>query len=416
MRARVEVDFDHHDLTWLADRHAHNDELRALGPVVWNPRYGGFWYVVGYDEVAAVARDSTTFTPRYDPDGVAGVPAVGIMGVPRPAALPPAAIAEADGPRHQALRRLLNPHLLPPAVERDRPFMEATTRWFLDQRIADGSMDLVTDLASPVPAVMTMRLVGLPPTEWEAYAELFHGTLAYPPDSDEHRQAVARIPEVVAGLRQLIADRRRTPTGDLVSQLAHLEVDGAVLSEDDVVGVLWNLIGGGLDTTTSLTSLSLLYLADDPEARRTLLADRRRLAVACEEFLRVTTVNETLTRTCTADTELGGQLIRRGDVVMMSWLGADRDPDVFEDPHRVVLDRAPNPHLAFGVGAHRCIGMHVARALFTVMVTEVLRRIPDYQPIRDQAAFYQGNPELHGMVRLPVTFSPGRPSGAPRPF
>jgi cytochrome P450 len=416
MATPVEADFDHHDPAWLANRHAHNDALRARSPVVWNPRYGGFWYVVGYDEVAAVARDSTTFTPRYDPDGAAGVRAVGIMGVPRPAGLPPAAIAEADGPRHRELRRLLNPRLLPAAVEADRPLMADIARWFLDQKIASGAMDLVADLTSPVPAVLTMRLVGLAADRWEDVASVFHGTLAFPPGSAEHQAALGRIPDVVAELRQLIADRRRSPAGDVVSQLTALEADGQRLGDDEIVGVLWNLIGGGLDTTTSLTSLALHYLAHHLELRERLAADLDLLPVACEEFLRFTTVNETLTRTATCDTELGGQRIRRGDVVMVSWLAADFDPAVFDRPHEVDVDRHPNPHLAFGVGAHRCIGLHVARQLFVVLVAEVLRRIPDYRPVPGQTSFYEGNPELTGVVRMPVTFTPGSPTGQPRPF
>lgn len=414
--APVEADFDHHDPEWLAQRHAHNDELRARSPVVWNPRHGGFWYVVGYDEVAAVARDSVTFTPRYDPDGVGGVRTVGIMGVPRPPGLPPAAIAEADGPRHRELRRLLNPRMLPAAVERDRPFMEAVTRWFLDQRVADGAMDLVGDLTSPVPAVLTMRLVGLPADAWEDFATLFHGTLAHPPGSDQHRAAMARVPDAVAELRRLAAERRRAPGDDLVSKLVTLEVDGQRLGDDDIVGVLWNLIGGGLDTTTSLTSLTLYALAEDTALRQRLIAQPELLPSACEEFLRYTSVNETLTRTCTEDTELGGRRIRRGDVVMVSWLGANFDPAVFDRPHQIDICRDPNPHLAFGVGAHRCIGLHVARQLFTVMVSEVLRRIPDYQPVPGQTSFYQGNPELYGVVAMPVTFTPGPTTGQPRPF
>lgn len=414
--SRPVADFDHHALDWLANRHAHHQALRRLGPVVWNPRYGGFWYVIGYDEVAAVARDSTTFTPRYDAEPVDGLRTIGIMGVPRPDHLPPAGIAEADGARHQALRRLLNPRLLPAAVTRDRPFMAATTRWFLDRHVERGAMDLVLDLTSPVPAVLTMHLVGLPCDTWQHYAELFHGTLAYPSTSDEFRRAVARVPAMVAELRALADDRRRSPGDDLLSELVHLRVDGQLLADDDVVAVLWNLIGGGLDTTTSLTSLALHHLADHPDLRKRLTGDPGALRTAGEEYLRWTSVNETLTRTCTRDVELGGQHIARGEVVMMSWLAANHDPAAFSCPDDVVADRTPNPHLAFGVGAHRCIGMHVARALFEVMVTEVLDRIPDYQPVPGQTRFYEGNPELFGVVQMPVTFTPVAPSGEPRPF
>jgi cytochrome P450 len=134
---------------------------------------------------------------------------------------------------------------------------------------------------------------------------------------------------------------------------------------------------------------------------------------ACEEYLRWTSLNETL---CTRNTMLGGQAIERGDFVMMSWLGANFDSAVFDHPEVVDVDRGANPHLAWGVGPHRCIGLHVARALFDVMVGEVLAGIPDYTVIQGGTPFYQGNPELHGVVKMPAPFTPGAPKGVDRPF
>lgn len=413
---RVEVDFDHQSLEWLADRHARNAALRSRCPVVWNRHHGGFWFVSGYEEVAAVARDSETFTPRFEEKSPDGFEYIGIMGIPRGPGMPPVGIAEAEGNRHAALRRAINPYMLPPAVAADRPFLEQAAAWFLDQRIADGRMDMVLDFTNPVPALWTMRLLGMPPEGWEQYAAYFHGTAAYGHDMPEYQAAISRTPEMIAQVTELIEQRRRHPGDDLMSRLATLEVDGERLGNEDLIAVLWNLIGGGLDTTTSLTSLALFHLADHPELRRRLVEDPRLLLPACEEYLRWTSVNETLTRTCTRDTELGGQLIRRGDFVMMSWLGANFDPAVFDHPDEVDVDRSPNPHLAFGVGAHRCIGLHVARALFDVMMREVLTRIPDYEVDRGATQFYQGNPELFGVVEMPVTFTPGRAVGAARPY
>lgn len=414
--SRAEVEFDHLSLAWLAQRHAHNAELRRRSPVVWNTNHGGFWFVTGYEEVAAVARDSVTFTPRYEEDAPDGLRYIGIMGVPRQPGLPPVGIAEAEGTRHAALRRMLNPFMLPHAVADYRPFLERSAAWFLDEHIASGRMDLVLDFTNPVPAVLTMKLLGLPCASWTHYAEAFHGTAAYGPDMPEYQQAVGRIPDMIAEVLQLAEERRRDPGDDILSQLVTLEVDGSRLSDDDVVAVMWNLIGGGLDTTTSLTSLALHHLEAHPEIRARLVKDPDLIVPACEEYLRWTSVNETLTRTCTRDTELGGQHIRRGDFVMMSWLGANFDPAVFDRPGDVDIDRAPNPHLAFGVGTHRCIGMHVARALFEVMLREVLSRVPDYRVDQDGTQFYQGNPELFGVVRMPATFTPGSPVGIERPF
>jgi cytochrome P450 len=413
---RAEATFDHLSRRWLAERHRHNDELRAQHPVVWNPSYGGYWFVSGYDEVTAVARDSEVFTPRYEENAADGLTYIGIMGVPRGQGMPPVGIAEAEGRRHAALRRVINPFMLPPAVAADRPFLEQASAWFLDQKVPEGSMEMVHDFTGPVPALWTMRLLGLPHESWEHYAEYFHAAAAYGRDAPEFVRAISRTPDMVAEAVEIIEDRRRRPGDDLLSQLILMDVDGEALGNDDLIAVLWNLIGGGLDTTTSLTSLALAHLDRHPALRQRLREEPDLLLTACEEYLRWTCVNETLTRTCTRDTELGGQHIKRGDFVMVSWLGANFDPKVFDRPYEVDVDRSTNPHLAFGVGAHRCIGLHVARTVFQVMMTEVLTRIPDYRVDRDETRFYEGNPELYGVVRMPVMFRPSDPVGVERPF
>jgi cytochrome P450 len=277
-------------------------------------------------------------------------------------------------------------------------------------------MDMVLDFTNPVPGLWTMKLLGLPPERWEHYATYFHAVSAYGADMAEYQQAVNRTPEIVAEVLEATAQRRRDPGDDLLSRLVGLEIGGEPLGDDDLTAILWNLIGGGLDTTTSLTSLALVYLADHPELRRRIAEDPELLLPACEEFLRWTSINETLTRTCTKDTELAGQQIKRGDFVMMSWLGANFDEAVFDQPDEVNIDRSPNPHLAFGVGAHRCIGLHVARMLFDVMMREILSRIPDYVADSANTQFYQGNPQLYGVVKMPVTFAKGKPVGVDRPF
>jgi cytochrome P450 len=413
---RAEATFDHQSLSWLADRHRHNDELRAQCPVVWNTSYGGFWFVSGHAEVAAVARDSETFTPRYEESAADGLSYIGIMGIPRGEGLPPIGIAEAEGRRHAALRRVINPFMLPPAVGGERPFLEQASSWFMDQKVPSGGMEMIHDFTGPVPALWTMRLLGMPADRWEHYAEYFHAAAAYGQDTPEYTNAVSRTPEMISEALQMIEQRRQHPGDDLLSQLVQMTVEGEALGDDDLIAVLWNLIGGGLDTTTSLTSLALVHLDEHPELRQRLIEEPQLLQAACEEYLRWTSVNETLTRTCTRDTELSGQRIKRGDFVMVSWLGANFDPSVFDRPYEVDPTRRNIAHLAFGVGAHRCIGLHVARTLFGIMLEEVLRRIPDYRVEREQTLFYQGNPELYGVVRMPVSFTPSEPLGVDRPY
>jgi len=414
---RPEVDFDLFSEEFARNRHEEWARMRARCPVAYNTRSGGFWTVSGYDEVVAVSRDHATYSSAYEENAPDGIDYIGIMGIPRVRGVPSAQISEKEGPTHVALRRLLNPFMLPPAVAATRPFAEQCAAWLLDQRIADGHMDMVTDFTNPLPAILTMKMMGLPCGSWPHYAEVFHAVNAFSADTEEFARSMALMDEVNRQLLELAEVRRHHPREDIISKLAAMEIeDGRRLTDEELLGAFRNLIAGGLDTTTSLTSLSLLHLDAHHDLRQRLIDEPDLLGPATEEFLRFTSVNEFLSRTVTEDVELGGQKLRRGDYLVLSWLSANFDEKVFTRPDEVILDRSPNPHMAFGVGPHRCIGMHIARSLFEVMLREVLARIPDYVVDRGATDFYSGNPELAGVVAMPVTFTPGQPVGVERPY
>ena len=213
---------------------------------------------------------------------------------------------------HLALRRALTPFFSTGAVEKMRPFMEQSVHWFLDQRIADGQMDLVLDYASPVPAILTMRLMGLPYDNWQLYADLFHSVMAAS-GGDEYNKAIAEVPAMLDGLLKFVAARRADPGDDLTSFLVQFEFDGKRLDDTQLLDILWNLIGGGVDTTTSLTALSLLHLGTHPDLRQQLIDQPELYRTAADEFLRYFSVNKQLSRTVSRDTVLCGQQLRRND-------------------------------------------------------------------------------------------------------
>lgn len=408
------VEFDHHSDDFNRNERQINADLRGRCPVAWNEKYGGFWYVSSYDAVEQVARDGDTFAHRYEPESADGVNYQGEMGVPRPEGQPPLGIGEVDGPYHLALRKALTPFFSSGAVEKMRPFMDQSVHWFLDQNIGVGRMDLVLDYASPVPAILTMRLMGLPYDNWQLYANLFHGVMDAS-GADQYNTVIAEVPAMIDGLLEFAATRRADPADDLTSFLVQFEFDGKRLDDNQLIDILWNLIGGGVDTTTSLTTLSLLHLGTHPDLRQQLIDHPELYRTAADEFLRYCSVNKTLSRTVSSDTVLGGQQLRCNDQVLISWFAANHDERAFERADEVVLDRAPNRHVAFGLGPHRCIGAPLARVMFEVMVKAVLDRMPDYEVDTAGVHRYSGNPSMTGLGKLPVTFTPGMSLGTPRP-
>jgi cytochrome P450 len=409
--ADVVVDFDHHSDGFNLNELTINAELRQKCPVAWNENYGGFWFLSSYDAVSQTARDDATFSHKYEPNAADGVDYQGEMGVPRPEGQPALGIGEVDGPYHQALRHALAPFFSPGAVQKMRPFMEQSAHWFLDQRIGDGRMDFVLDYASPVPAILTMKLMGLPYDNWQVYANLFHSVMAVPQESAEYASAIAEVPAMMEGVLEFAASRRAEARDDLTSFLIQFEFDGKRLDDAQLLNILWNLIAGGVDTTTSQTALTLLHLGTHPELRQQLIDHPELYRTATDEFLRYFSVNQSLSRTVTRDVVLGGQHLRRNDRVVISWLAANHDEQEFEHADEILLDRTPNRHLAFGLGPHRCIGSHLARLMSEVMVKAVLDRIPDYQVDLDGVYQYRGNPSMTGLGKLPITFTPGPKRG-----
>jgi len=267
-------------------------------------------------------------------------------------------------------------------------------------------MDLVLDYASPVPAILTMKLMGLPYDNWHLYANLFHSVMALPQDSPEYAAAIGQAPALMQGVLDFAASRKAQPTDDLTSFLLQFEFEGRRLTDAQLLGIIWNLVAGGVDTTTSQTALTLLHLGTHPDLRQQLIDNPDLYRSATDELLRYFSVNQTLSRTVTRDVVINGQPLWRNDRVVISWLAANHDENEFDRPEQVILDRAPNRHLAFGLGPHRCIGSHLARLMAEVMVKAVLGRIPDYQVDVDNVRQYLGNPSMTGLAQLPVTFTP----------
>lgn len=402
---------------FLDRKFEHYAALRDQCPVVFDTAYDGFWLVTDYDNVLTVARETDTFMHQFLLDSPDGVRYEGVVGYPRHPDIPAQGISEIDGPDHQELRRALNPMLSPAAVDAMRPNMEAVATWFLDEMIERGEGDLVLDYTVPVPAVLTLQMMGLPSENWTRYAEFFHTMSSYPATTPEYNAAIAHAPAIVAELIEYAAYRRAHLGDDVTSLLVSLERTSGPLTDQQIGDVMFNLVAGGIDTTTSLASQALYHLGTTPADRRRLIDDPGLMPGAIEEYLRYYCPSETLTRTASRDVELGGQQIKKGDRLWISWISANRDPDAFERADEIVIDRDPNRHLAFGLGAHRCIGMHLARTETEVLLRAVLDRMPDFAVDHERFVPYPRNALMNGVVSMPVTFTAGSRAGSGvRPF
>jgi cytochrome P450 len=399
------IDFDHNSADYARRWREINAHNRQQCPVAFTEAQGGFWQLSRYDDVAAAARDDTTFSSWYaNPDGShngATIPTGPMRQVP----------IEMDPPEFIAYRKLLNPAFSPATAARWEPYLRKVATFCVDQFIESGRCDLVTDLANPVPAIFTMELLGLPKDNWRSFSDATHAMVHHPQDSPEFATAVGELGALMMQVFETVALRRQSPTDDLISMLVTADIDGEPLSDERISQIITLVIMGGVDTTGSLLSSVLEWLARHPEVAQRLRTEPDLMPRAIEEFLRYFAPVQTLGRTATKDCVVGGQHIAAGERVSLSWSSANFDDAVFDDPDELRLDRFPNRHQTFGVGLHRCLGSNFARTEFKVMLEEVLRRLPDFT-IREGAQRYPSIAIVNGWVTLPATFTPGAREGA----
>ena len=403
MDARPVVDFDHHSPVFAADPERFLTAARETCPVGWSTHHGGFWALTGYEDVNRVLNDAATFSSRHDLDD--GSPFQGVTIPSPPMRFVP---VELDPPEFHAYRRLLNPVFAPAAVERLRPRMVEVTDWCLDRAVARGALDLVYDLASPVPAMITLELLGLPVDEWPRYATTFHDMAGHPPGTPELLDAFAAAADIKADLRALVAARREDPSrrrDGAIDDLVDARIDGLPIPDDRLVDIVNLVLAGGIDTTTGAAAGALVFLAEHPDHRRRLIEEPALIERACEEFVRWVTPTPVLARTTTCPVTVGGQAIGAHERVLTSLYAANRDPAAFERPDEVVLDRAPNRHASFGFGIHRCVGANLARAELQAMLSRVLARIPDYRVDLARARRYATAGVQNGWISVPATVS-----------
>jgi len=388
--ARAVIDFASRSAAYLSDPLGTYEELRGRCPVGWSETDNA-WVVASYDAVYQVMQDHEAFSNE----------AYG-RGTDAPTLL----VLAQDPPIHSKYRRLLNPWFSPGVVDRLRPKMEAYSTELLDRVVERGSCDLVLDYGNPFPALVVLELCGLPTDEWLRFAEPNHALQYTTPGSPEHNEAIAGMQWIAGQIFATATARRDDPRDDLISTLATAEVDGEPVPIADVVGITMTVVGGGVDTTTSLYANAMRFLSQDGEARRRLLDEPDLIPSACEEFLRHFTPAQIVSREARKPVDVAGQTLCPGELLQVAVVSANHDEEAFPDAHEVQLDRFPNRHAAFGLGIHRCVGSNVARAMVQLMVRHTLERMPDYR-IDEAVARHYGGPIVNGWITMPATFPAG---------
>jgi cytochrome P450 len=407
------VHFDHHSPEHAVDPWAVYRELRERCPVIESDAYGGFKVVTSYKNVTAVAQDWATFSSGHDADGTGN----GYGGVTIPSAPLRSIPVETDPPEHTRFRRLLTPLFTQSEVDRRRARIEEIAHHFVDSVIAQGSCDLVNDIAVPTPAAFTLDLLGIPIDRWERYAVPMHQIVYAPQDTPEYAEAVEGTAWILEDVARELDARRAGPqeADDLLSHLLRVEMDGHRLDEQTILEIAWLVIVGGLDNTASLLANALLWLYRHPTERDRLRGDMQLTETAFDEFLRYFTVTQALSRTATRDTAIEGYPIAAGERVFIVWAAANRDPAAFDRAEEVVLERSPNRHLGFGWGPHRCIGALMAKEMFRATLQAVLTRMPDYAIDESQVRRYPSVGIACGYIAMPAAFTPSKPRNTSGP-
>jgi cytochrome P450 len=409
------------DVSYHFDRHSPDyrekflpitHEMHRHCPIAWTDTYGGHWVAAGGHEVFELAR-----CPHLSNDHDVRGERRGYKGISIPTMIEAenfrGGMLEMDDPEHRYYRTALNPYLSPAAVKRWEPFIDEVVRACLDERIEEGKIDFVDDLANIVPAVLTLAMLGVPLARWTTYNEPAHASVYTPPDSPHAARVRELYMAMGADLYANLTEIRENPRPGIIDALATLRIDGEAPPDIELLGMLNLLIGGGFDTTTALTAHALEWLSQNPKERDRLSRDRAALLdPATEEFLRFFTPAPGDGRTFSEDIQLGGISLTEGERLWLSWAMANRDPALFDDPDQIRLDRKGNRHFSFGLGIHRCIGSNLARTVFKSMLTAVLDRMPDYQCDPEGTVHYDSIGVIQGMRHLPATFTPRTRQGA----
>jgi cytochrome P450 len=374
------------------------DAVREVSPVLKHPQ-ADIWMIFDYEGVKRAMSDPDAFSSRATPPG--GYPLDWLLFL--------------DPPRHTKLRALINKAFTPRSIANLEPRIKELSRELLDPVIERGEMDLVTDYALPLPMMVIAEMLGVPVSDrprFRRWNDVLLNMIYTVTGGDAALQAMqnsqAATVEMGEYLTGQLAQRRAAPRDDLLTRLLNAEVDGAHLTEKEILDFFQVLLLAGSETTTNLINNAMLCFLEWPDQLALLRKTPSLLPSAIEEVLRFRSPVQVNFRQSKHDIEMHGQTIPAGKLVLAMTGSANRDPKAFHEPARFDITRNPNPHLGFGHGLHFCLGAPLSRLEGRITLTDLLERLPGFalasdKPWQPREAFH-----VHGPTRLPVKFQAGR--------
>jgi cholest-4-en-3-one 26-monooxygenase len=366
--------------------------MREHEPAFWDAK-NDVWAFTRHEDIFQIEKDAKTYSSHR---------------APRPHGDHLPMMISMDAPEHNRRRKLVSRGFTPRRVRDHEATITRICTEIIDRVAAKGECDFVWDIAAPLPLLLIADMLGFPPSAYDDLLrwsdDMIRGTTINDPAAAEAAMyAGIAFREFQLGV---IADRRANgPREDLVSILCEAEVDGERLDDESIIQESLLILIGGDETSRHVMTDGMLALFQHPDQMAILRDDPSLMEVGVEELLRWVSPIKNMARTVTRDVQWHGKTLHEGDQVMLMYPSANRDSAVFADPYRFDVRRDPNPHLAFGIGTHFCLGASLARLELKVMFTELLRRLPDLHlagdPLPRRASNFISGPEA-----MPVAFTP----------
>ncbi len=384
-------------------------QLQKEKPVYWSESIGG-WIITRYDDIVPTFRDVAHFSNygRFAKVVEHFPPDVRQRFAPFENHYRQKNLLQSDPPDHTRLRTLVVKAFNATSIEAMRPMIKNVVNEVIDAVEPRGQMDVIRDLAFPLPFSVLGSIMGVPNTDqdrvklWADELLAFQGVNRPPAAALERSQS--GLLAMRSYLTDLVNEKRRRPGDDLISQLVAVEAEGTRLTEQELVWTCVQMLGAGHETTTSLIGNGLYLILSHPQQWQKLRANSSLLIPAIEEMLRYESPVARQPRLIRGDVELGGKKMLDGQVAFQMLNAANRDPDHFDDPDKFDIERQNNKHIAFGMGIHFCLGAGLARTEAQEVFKAIMQRLPNIRLLSEKPVWDRHKPNSRMLHSLPVMF------------